>query len=441
MRFDPFVVGPVVFGKDFLGRDSEVLGLLQRISKGESTIITGQPRIGTTSFLERLKDPAVQKKYISAQKTQNWSFFYVPCMGLGKSYTVAAFWRDALQDLSQNPRIPAIGDFLSVVRSSNYEPNKLRQLFELLRQNKIQLIIMFDTFELLLSNASDEFKDISFLGFLHDASKRGGLSLVISSRYQSNKLLSMTPRLPGSYLFSNTINIILKNFDANTIQKLLKRASPNFSNSEEMFIQRVSGSNPYLLQAMASTMYNRRHDIEDSEANAADTFYHGVKSHFLDIWDGLDEAEKTVSVILAVKSLSGIALGQSYNYGEIERFDVYKPELLSLQRKGLAHIVEKTTRGWLFDSDHYLVWRSEKGGAEKWAMSCEAFVWWIEDEIIKTVRDIPAHDQWLRDKRNRGVITQKQWNDIKSLASKLPASALQGAFSLAKYLWLEISKN
>jgi len=74
------------------------------------------------------------------------------------------------------------------------------------------------------------------------------------------------------------------------------------------------------------------------------------------------------SVILAVMTLQGRALGSSFSFGEIERVDRFGLELRRLERRGLADMVEASRRGWILDSKSLLVWRGEK-----WAIGCEAF--------------------------------------------------------------------
>jgi len=442
MSKDPFHVGTAVKGRDFINREKQIHDILQRLSKGESTIITGEPHIGKTSFLFRLMDLRVQKKYIRLDVIKGWSLFYKSCLSINKSYTIQKFWSEALQSVKRSLKLnDEVSGLVEDAQRSNYDQSDLRNVFEAFVRNKITLILLLDQFESFLVNANEDLRDISFLGFLQEINANiGGLALVISSRYDASKLLSLLiPHFPGTHLFSNTISETIECFDALAIDKLLTRTSPKFTLEEKIFIQRVTGPNPHLLQAFATSLRNIPLG-NDRLPQAASTYYSGIKPHFLEIWDNLEDSERTVAVILAVKNLKGRVLGSSFNYGDIENIDLYHPELQSLEAKGLAQVVAKTSKGWLWDSEHYLVWHSDDG-AEKWAMGCESFTWWIKNEIIQTVRDIPSYEEWLRGKKYQGVITQKQWNDLKTIASKIPLSAIKGVAVLAHSLLLEIQSS
>ncbi|MGA7194375.1 MAG: hypothetical protein WBW94_12165 [Anaerolineales bacterium] len=440
MSKDPFHVGRAVKGRDFINRDLQIHDILQRLSKGESTIAVGEPGVGKTSLLFRIKDPLVQKKYVRSDVVNGWSIFYKDGISINKSFTVEKFWSEALQSIKGNPYInEEVAELIKDAKKSKFDQSDLRYVFEAFDRNKITLILLLDNFEEFLANANEDLKDISFLGFLQEVNTTiGGLALLISSKCQASKLLSLVmPHFPGTHLFSHTSSETIGGFDGVAVEKLFKRTSPRITQEEKIFIQRVTGPNPYLLQALARTLRNTPLS-DDKLPKAASKFYDERQSHFLAVWDNLKDAEQTVAVMLAIKNLNGRVLGSSYNYGEIENLDLYHPELQSLEAKGLAQVIAKTSKGWYWDPDHYLIWHSHDGSTENWAMGCESFTWWIKSEILEPLRDIPSYKDWLRDKKYKGVITQKQWNELKAIANKIPLSTIKGVAILARALLKEI---
>lgn len=435
MPRNPFIYGSAVSGDQFVNREDEIAFILNRLDTSQSTTIIGEPHIGKTSLLLCLEDPKVQIKYLGKETTAKWIFSpLINCQDLPRKYTHKDFWKDSLERLKKRPGSKLISKLLKEVEQSSYESRELKRLFEALRQEGRLLILLIDEFECLLLH--ENFQDPSFFGLLKTLCARiKGVSIVLTSRYSVDELHKIGPNLVnvGSSLFNYTINSFVKPFSDNAIEKLLKRASPNFSSTEEIFIKRVAGRNPFLLQALASSL----HTLKPSEnliEDASEKYFEEIYFHFDDLWKNLSDSQRTVTVMLAVKTLDGRALGNSFSYGEIERVDRFGPELRFLAQRGLAEKLEVSSNGrWIFDTEHLLVWRGEK-----WGISCDSFAWWIRDMIMKSARPIPSSDEWLYKQRYLGLITQGQWDGTKKVIEKLPTWAIKGVAGLARSLWQEI---
>jgi hypothetical protein len=175
----------------------------------------------------------------------------------------------------------------------------------------------------------------------------------------------------------------------------------------------------------------------DRPQKAAETFYKtAAAQYFDDLWAHMDDDTRTIAVILAMQELGGRALGSAFNFGEIERVDRFGPELQKLAERGLAEQIEARRRGWIWDGKNLLLWRGQR-----WGLGCAAFSWWARDVLLPDLRSLPAYDEWLRQKKYVGFLTQKQWDDALALLRKLPASMLRGAGGLAKSLWDEILRT
>jgi hypothetical protein len=59
---------------------------------------------------------------------------------------------------------------------------------------------------------------------------------------------------------------------------------------------------------------------------------------------------------------------------------------------------------------------------------------------IASTRSIPKYDEWLKQKKYIGLLTQKQWDETQNLIKKIPTAMLQGVGGLARSLWDEVTK-
>ena len=150
----------------------------------------------------------------------------------------------------------------------------------------------------------------------------------------------------------------------------------------------------------------------------------------------MDDDTRTIAVILSLQDIGGRAFGSNFNYGEIERVDMYGVDLQKLAERGLAEQLGKRHQSFVWDSKNLLVWRGQR-----WGMSCTAFSWWVRDVVIASARSTPNYDEWLKQKKYIGLLTQKQWDDFQKLVKKIPTSMLHGVGELAKSLWDEIAKS
>lgn len=320
---------------------------------------------------------------------------------------------------------------------SGYSRQALEAIFRRLDGRGCLLVLLLDEFERLLKHPN--FKDPAFFAHLRGLTTRtGGLAIIVASRLSVTDLNQMGRGLldTGSPFFNQMVNLQLPPFRDDEIDLLLARAQPPFSEEESTFIRRVAGRNPYLLQAMAAALLETP-PSKDRGEKAAETFYRRAAiQYFDDLWAHMDDDTRTIAVILALQELGGRALGNGFNFGEIERVDRYGPELQKLAERGLAEQLETRRRGWIWDGKNLLVWRGQR-----WGLGCAAFSWWARDVIVASTRSIPRYDEWLKQKKYVGLLTQKQWDDANALLRKIPASMLRGVGALAKSLWDEVLKT
>jgi len=433
IKHNPFVYGRRVSGSEGVCRTGSMQTVFNRLRNAESTAIVGEPHSGKTSFLLQLTDPEIQSEYWDAGD-KKLTFVNLDLHAIDEAFTTADFWRDALAPLVRLD-VRSIDTQLEKTRDSQYNRQMLETLFAKLSAQNRLLVLLLDEFERLLKHKN--FMDPGFFALLRSLSTRtGGVAIVLASRLSVSALNQLGRQLldTGSPFFNNMIEINLPPFNDDEIETLLSKAEPSFSSHTKLFVRRAAGRNPFLLQAMAATVYEARPSATQNEL-AAEIFYRRTSQYFDDLWNYMDDETRTIAVILSLQDIGGRALGSEFSFGEIERVDAYGVELRKLAERGLAERLEQSRHsGWIWDSENLLVWRGER-----WGISCAAFTWWVRDVIIAATRVIPDYQDWLKQKRYRGLLTQGQWDEAQRLVKKIPGGMLSGVADLARSLWHEVT--
>ncbi len=426
----PFIYGRPVKSVEFLDRETELRAIFNRLRNTESTAVVGEPHIGKSSLLLQLADDETRRVYLGSE-AQRMMMSVLDLQPVGRDYTPASFWAEVLDRLCQ-PGQDDLKPHLDLVAESSYARRPLERLFNYLGQTGRRLVLLLDEFDRLLVHPN--FQDPAFFALLRSLSTRtGGLARVTTSRLSVAQMNGIGHALltTGSPFFNNVIEVRLHPFDDRIVGMLLDRAGDLFASDERRFIRRVAGRHPYLLQAMVATLLETRGD--ERQARAAELFYERTAFHFDDLWRTLDDRTRTTAVILALMELGGRALGQEFNFREIERVDAFGPELRNLAERGLA---EHVGEGWQFDRQHLLVWRGER-----WTVGCQAFAWWVRDVVIAGSRTVPAYNEWLANKRYHFLLTQQQWDSLIKLVRRAPPWAVRGVVEFAKALFHELTSK
>jgi hypothetical protein len=426
-----FVYGRPVQPSEFIDRKSDLRTIFNRLRHSESTAIVGEPHIGKTSLLLKLADGATQQTYLG-KDAQYMVVCSLDLHPIGSDYTPVAFWREALDPLRDHPDHVTIAPLLEQAGQAGYARRPLEQLFNRLGQSNRRLVLLLDEFDRLLIHP--DFQDPAFFALLRSLTTRtGGLAMITASRLSVAEMNNRGRDLleTGSPFFNNVIEMRLRPFNEVTAGRLLDLAGEAFTTDDRIFIRRVAGRHPFLLQAMAAALFEATGD--GRQASAAERFYERTSFHFDDLWSTLDDRARTTAVILSLMELGGRVMGQNFAYGEIERVDAFGPELRKLAERGLA---EQVGERWQFDWQHLLLWRGER-----WTVGAQAFAWWVRDVIIAESRQVPTYDEWLANKRYRFLLTQEQWDDLVSTVRNAPEWAVRGVGSLARSLFEELLRR
>lgn len=424
----PFVYGRPVRPCEFLNREPELSTIFNRLRNCESTAVVGEPHIGKSSLLLELANEMAQETYLG-DDVRCLVVSLLDLQPISIDYTLANFWEEILESLREHPGHATTAQWLEQAAQAGYARRSLEQLFNCLGQQRRCLVLLLDEFERLLTHP--RFQDPAFFALLRSlATRTGGLALVAASRLSVAEMNEKGRGLleTGSPFFNNMTEVRLRPFDEQSVQTLLDRAGKAFSPDDRRFIRRAAGCHPFLLQAMAGTLFETNGN--DRQVRAAERFYERIASHFDDLWRSLDDRTRTTAVILSLLELGGRALGKAFAYGEIEKVDAFGPELRRLAERGLA---EQVGEGWQFDWEHLLFWRGER-----WTIGAQAFAWWVRDVIIAESRRVPTYEEWLTNKCYRLLLTQEQWDQLVSAVRKVPEWAVRGIAGLARALFEEL---
>lgn len=411
---NPFVAGPIVKDTQFINREEDLRFLFNRLGhpdNPQSTAITGQPHIGKSSLLWKLDDRNTQIKYLG-DTADRLIVNLLDLHHISHDYTDVDFWRDALQPIRESPGHYAVTRRLKIAEQANYSAQSLKNLFLYIAEKRHQrLILLLDEFERLVVHHN--FKDPGFFAALRSlANNTGGLALVTSSRLSVTVMNERGRELldTGSPFFNNMLEWNLQPFTEPVIDFLLGQARDRFSVRDRRFIRRMAGSSPFLLQAMARTLFEIEGADDARLEVATQRFYKGISHHFSDLWNSLDDHTRTAALMLSLLELGKRVLNQRFKNTDIRNFEAFAVELDKLAELGLAEVVQ---------SDGY-IWNKQK-----WRISSSAFAYWIRDVVIAETRHVEQYDEWLENQRFRRILTQAQWNRLNSIIPGLRDFAVE----------------
>ncbi len=440
MILNPFIYGNPVPVAQHVNRQRELRTLFSRLQRGESTAIVGEPRIGKTSLLRCLATPAVQREWLGAGAERLIPVeldFYAEWLSPAK--TPVDFWGRVLNDVKAAVPDETVQGQIALVGENQYGSATLCNFFRDLGRRGRRVVLLVDEFDAMLSHPN--FSTAEFLGGLRSMATRSDCLQVITASImpvsEMNRRSEAINPL-GSPFFNNFAEVNLGPFSPDDVAHLLDltlaESGVHFDADDRAFVTWLSGRHPYRAQVAGAALFDAMADSlqgEEKYAAAGQWFYERTADHFDTLWRRyLDDAARTVMVILSLVELSGVAQGREFSFGEIEQPQRFTPELRRLEKLGL---VERVGQGWQWDKEHLLLWQGER-----WRVAAGGFVWWLADVVIGGTRDIPDFEQWLRDQEVQGyLLTRKQWETLRTWSGKVPKSLVGGVGELARQVVAE----
>lgn len=423
---NPFIYGKPVPADRHINREQALRTIFSRVRNKESTAIVGEPQIGKTSLLKYVLYESTLKTWLKEDANHLIPVEIDIYAGwLSPEKKPIDFWRFIFEIIEQNLEEGSLKNGIKALRANQFGSATLVNYFKLLGSAGKRVLLVVDEFDSLLYHPN--FSNAEFFGGLRSiATNTDGLQLITASITSVEEMDDISFKINpiGSPFFNSFTNVKLELFDEDSIEKLIEQTlQPTgvvFSSLDMDFIVRVSGRHPYRLQAVCASLFDSiitQKDDEQKYAYASEKFLSQTEHHFNRIWKKLDDKSRTVLVIMTILWLQGIVLGKEYSFGEIEKSQMFEPELQRLAKLGFVEKIGKKAN-YQWDSENFLVWRDQK-----WQIACEGIVWWLTTSVIANSREIPTVEKWLHDLEVVGfLLTRKQWDIVREWIKKAPAT-------------------
>jgi hypothetical protein len=396
---NPFSYGNPVPPNQFIDRRRELRRVVGRlVNQGQSTAIVGEPRSGKTSLLECLAAPEARQLYSACEK--RLVFSYLDAQTLGGEFSQAQFWEHVLRPLQEraiasDPGSP-LAQAYQVCQENDFGCFVLERFLARMELTVWRWVLMLDEFDMLLHHPI--LNNAEFFGSLRSLASRsrGALALVIASRRPLESLNKDTQQFSrtSSPYFNFLDEITLGPWPDKDVAELLRRAGDRFTTDDRRFIAEVAGGHPYLLQVAAYELWEAYEEGEREpnrrRQQAGQKLYDEAARILGNTWRLWSPAMRQA---LTVVALAHIPV-KSRLY--MERLVRDMPDL-ELELRALAK------RGFVAEDD------TIPGG---WRVRPQAFLWWLADELVRTVRDELSFEEWLRKQEWEGLLTRGEKQEL-----------------------------
>ncbi|BAY88255.1 MULTISPECIES: ATP-binding protein [unclassified Tolypothrix] len=312
MPNNPFTIGQPVSPENFVGRTTEISAALDQIYNHGSLAIWGGPKMGKSSFLEKLAAPQYWEE--NQGESSKAVIVLLSCENI-KPFSGPLFWREVLSilkdQLDDEPTLQA--DIEKLLAAGQTTKDSLRQVLRKLGKQKKFLVLLVDDYDTALYPKED-YTETAMEVFLSEcrnlayhAPERKHLSMVVTSLKRLNELgPKLNPNASpwyNHYLFQS-----LKPFTNNDFEQLLKIANISIEPKLQEAIREITGGYPTLLQIACSLLYR---ELEKGEGKTLDiaAFARGFESDtkhiFQNIWQRCSEVEQTLLMLMALSGLKG----------------------------------------------------------------------------------------------------------------------------------------
>lgn len=310
---NPFAAGPIVDPNNFIGRRHEIDILLSALENRLSICIIGEPHIGKSSLLHYIA-------YGSWRKSEHPRLIFVlrDGMNLGERNTHVEFWQSVLRDAVSNIDNKAFARKINdIINSINRSVENVRFALEKMIENDFTLVLLLDELDAMV--ATPGLADISFWGqFRYLASSRlfcfvgaSRKDLFTVNTALNEALKGKIPQLRdfGSPIFNIAESIYLKPFSDGDTDQLFESASAKtvFSPLDVKIMKRLGGGHPYLLQKLASHMWNqKRASARTDHQQYVETVLESLDDYFQDIWHqlGFKPGSWALAILITLRELA-----------------------------------------------------------------------------------------------------------------------------------------
>jgi len=318
---------------------------------------------------------------------------------LGGDCNQARFWEFALHPFYESvirpdpdPHSPLIQAY-QTCQENSFGTFTLERLLARMNTEGWRLVLLLDEFDALLHHPV--LSCAEFFGGLRTLASRsrGALALVIASRRPLTDLNRDTQQFSrtGSPYFNFLDEITLGPWPDKYVTELLRRAGDRFTTADRRFITKVAGGHPYLLQVAASELWAAYAEGQDDPhrrwQQAGQSLYDKATLILNNTWRLWSPAMRKAFTIVALADISRMLEQRQFYELPLTRdkHDVGR-ELRSLARQGFI--------------------AEEKTATVGWRVRPQAFLWWLTDELVCTVRDETPFEDWLQEQELGFLLTR-----------------------------------
>ena len=392
-------------------RQRTIQYIASHISEGFGVALIAEPRMGKTALLEYLRSTEnIEKLY--GEEGKKYVFSLINCQMLTSEYTLWQFWEQVLSVIDET--VEQSGSHLLLklyvlCKNSKYRYFELEKLFHQLDKLGYKLILMLDELDTLVAHPTLGTSD--FFGILRGMSNFSGLTTLIATRQSLSKLnesLYQISRLGSPYLNVFT-EIRLKVLPPRDIAELLNNTNNIFSRADKQFISEVSGGHPFILQIAMSALLNspkrNSEDITQRYVKAGRKVYEATQLHYHDLWHFWTADIRKAIVAIALLQTPHLLANKEFHQSSIkDNLHYLEPELGELNSFGLIDVDDNFAGGYKINQGSLL--------------------WWLADELIRTIREDSTFEEWLLEKQLvGGLVSQKELESLKTLAKLLDKGA------------------
>ncbi len=403
---NPFIPFQIATDNQFINRQTETKTILERVAKGASSGIVGNPHIGKSSLLRYISEPDKITEFVP--HSEQYTFIEVHFQSFISTDEPDDFWAYVLEEsIIISPETEQF--FAPLLEKQTLDSRRLLSTFTRLGRSGRRVVLLIDEFDYLFNFSN--FNTLDFLGPMRAiVMATNGLVLVIASRLSVAELNLEASKLKhGSDLFNYLEEIPLSSFKPQDVSGWLKKYCPDSKVIDE--ILSLAGYHPMLLQLAGETFYEADLNNDSLRRKLHTSFIHKAETQFQDVWNYLTPKAQVALVIFALDELGNrLPSGEKFSLEKAKKYMIwYQAEIDWMVRRGTLEV----------------------GPTESTRIGSPAFLEWIyKHKIVGTQGDdVKSITQWLTDKQYKlgGLLTQEEIDWLQKAWQAIP----DGAISLA----------
>lgn len=353
---NPFRYGSTVPSEELIGRDEEIHNIASRIKTGQSVVVSGLPRSGKTSILQYLTNPQTQKE-LYGDLADKLVFSYLDAFTWDDDFNLTQFWQAAFRPLDEHLKNNlALSDAYEICQRENFGSYVVERFLKILKKESLYLVVMIDEFDTVLNLPLK--KHANFFGTIRSlaSNSQNGLAIIIAISISQTQLINKIEKTAGtgSPYFNYMTEEIVTGLSDIEIDELLNQSNERFSSQDYHFIKKMAGNHPYLLQMLASCLWELYEtpnlNATQRREQAIKDFYRKSESTLRSIWNTWELATQQTLMTVAFVQLEGLKDAFQRQGIDVDSLNWHIPRLKSelelLKKQGIAVEDEKIARGW-----------------------------------------------------------------------------------------------